>query len=111
MRGIMFKQARNTALAIALAALFCLALAPATARAAGTDADKLAELQQKLEQSLKMIQALNARVQALEADKARGPAADTAATTPPPPEAQRIEAVESKVAQIETANASRRADD
>jgi hypothetical protein len=79
---------------------------PLAAVAANADADKLAQMQQKLDQSLKMIAALTARVQQLESGQARGQV-----SPPPAADAQRLEAVEQKVVQIETTNATRRADE
>lgn len=91
-----------------------LALAPLGVHAAETDADKVAALEKKLDESLKRIDALAARVKELEAKQAGAPARVAGAAQPPaapPAEAARIEAVEQKVAQIETANATRRQDD
>jgi hypothetical protein len=93
--------ARALVLGVALSAA-CL---PAAAEAV-SDA-KLDELQRKLDQSMKMIEALTARVKDLEAH----PAAPTVAAAPVPADTQRIDAVEQKVAQIETANATRTSDD
>lgn len=110
----MFKQIGNTARGLMLGAALLGGGTPAVARAAGSEAEQLAELRQKLDQSLKkldeslkMIAALAARVQELEAVRAPAAATATAAASA---EAQRIETVEIKVAQIETANASRVAD-
>jgi hypothetical protein len=78
---------------------------------------KLDELRQKLEQSLKMIEALNARVKELEAHQAPASVAAaappaTAQPGPPAPEqVQRLQTVEQKVAQLETSNATRQQDD
>jgi hypothetical protein len=69
---------------------------------------KLEEMQKKLDQSMKMIESLAARVKELEAHAANGPVAVAATPAPNP---QRLEAVEQKVAQIETANATRQSDD
>jgi hypothetical protein len=98
-----------------LAAVLCTAL-PGAALGADADADKLAQLQQKLEQSIRMIDALSARVRELESRQAaQSPAAPAARPAEPSPamqaESERIQAVEQKVAQIETANATRRGDD
>ena len=107
----MFKQLGFTVRGLTLALAAVGAIAPVTARGAGSDGQQLAELQQKLEQSLKMIAALMARVQQLEAAKPAPAAAPAAAPAPSvaaaPADAQRIEAVETKVAQMEAANASR----
>lgn len=94
---------------LCLAAL--IGAAPALAHAADTDADTLAALQAKLEQSLKMIDALAARVRELEAKQPQAAPATPAAVATQPAEVARIDAVEQKVAQIETANATRRTDD
>jgi len=104
----MVKHVRKTALALALGAMLGAASMPAAA--AGSDTDRLNELQQKLDQSLKMIEALSNRVRELEA-RQPAVAASAAASAPAPVEAQRLETVEQKVAQIESANASRRGDD
>src|SRR6202171_5128088 len=69
---------------------------------------KLEELQRKLDQSMKMIEALGARVKELEGHASNGPGAAGAAPAPNP---QRLERVEKKIAQIETANATRQSDD
>src|ERR1700675_2453248 len=89
--------------AIVLGVILSTASLPAAADSA-TDA-KLEELQRKLDQSLKMIEALGARVKELEG---HAPNAAGAAAAPDP---QRLEAVELKVSEIETANATRQADD
>ena len=78
------------------------------ALAAGSDADKLAEMQQKLDQSVKMIEALAARVRELEAHQS--PAQQAAAPAKAAP-AERLDSVEQRVQQMEAANASRRGDD
>ena len=113
-----------------------IALAGTPAFAADAPPDTLADMQKKLDQSLQMIQALAARVKELEAGKAAAttaaapaapgapaspgaaPAVSAAAATPaaatPAADAavdQRLQSVEQQVAQIETANATRRSDD
>ena len=108
MRGSNFSRIDTAIRSAVLAAV--VALAPWGAAAAATDADTLAAMQQKLDTSLKMIDALAARVRELEAKQGQPPARGAAAAAPPAG-AARIEAVEQKVAQIETANATRRADD
>src|SRR5450631_774582 len=90
--------------AIALGVVLSTASLPAGADSV-SDA-KLEELQKKLDQSMKMIEALGARVKELEAHTSNG-----AVAAAPAPDPQRLEAVEQKVAQIETANATRQADD
>jgi len=109
---------RVAALAALMAgALPSLALSASTA----TDKDKLIELQKKLDQSIHMIDALAGRVRELEARQAAVAAAPPVAATPAAAPAtaepaaaaadQRISAVEQKVSQIETANATRHSDD
>jgi hypothetical protein len=106
--------------ALALGMVLSAVSAPAMADAA-SDA-KLDQLQQKLEQSVQMIDALNARVKELEAHPAVGtvaaaapaPAATAPAATAPaeaPSDGQRLAVVEQKVAQIESADATRSSDD
>jgi hypothetical protein len=102
----MFKQVRNSICGLAVCAVLAGTGMPLAAVAADTDADRLAQMQQKLDQSLKMIAALTARVQQLENVQARGQA-----SPPPAADAQRLEAVEQKVVQIETTNATRRSDE
>ena len=115
---------------VALCLGLMLTLSPPAFADPASDA-KIEALQKKLDHSLKLIEALTARVKELEqqqAAQARAtansnpsavarntpPAAPAAATPAPAPAAQdqqRIEAVEQKVAQIETANATRQQDD
>ncbi len=95
-----------SARAMALGVALSTASLPAAADSV-SDA-KLEELQKKLDQSMKMIEALGARVKELEGHASMGPVAAGAAPAPNP---QRLEAVEQKVAQIETANATRQSDD
>jgi hypothetical protein len=92
--------------------------------ASDTDA-KLDELQKTLDKSMKMIDALNTRVKELEARVAEGTVAAAPQTTAPvapnaaaaaavgaaPSVDDRLETVEQKVTQIETANATRQSDD
>jgi hypothetical protein len=94
--------------AIALGVVLSTASLPAAADSV-SDA-KLEELQKKLDQSMKMIEALGARVKELEGHTSNGTVAAGAAPAPAP-DTQRLEAVEQKVAQIETANATRQSDD
>jgi hypothetical protein len=100
----MLNKLFNSARAIALGIALSTASLPAVADSA-SDA-KIDELQRKLDQSIKMIEALGARVKELE-----GHAAPAAVAAAPAPSPQRLEAVEQKVAQIETANATRQTDD
>jgi hypothetical protein len=95
-----------SARAMALGVVLSTASLPAAADSV-SDA-KLEELQRKLDQSMKMIEALGARVKELEGHASNGPVAAGAAPAPGP---QRLEAVEAKVAQMETANATRQSDD
>ncbi|MEA3110086.1 MAG: hypothetical protein QOI88_4691 [Gammaproteobacteria bacterium] len=92
--------------AIALGVILSAASLPAAADSA-SDA-KLEELQHKLDQSMKMIEALGARVKELEGHATSGPVAAAAA---PAADAQRLAAVEQQVVQIETVNATRQSDD
>jgi hypothetical protein len=104
-----------TSLTTPLRALaLCAALCAATpALGAEADADRLAAMQRQLDQSLKMIEALSARVRELEAHQpgaaqvAAAPAAAPAAAT----RDARLETVEQRVQQIETANAARHGDE
>jgi hypothetical protein len=95
-----------SARAIAIGVALSTASLPAAADSV-SDA-KLEELQRKLDQSMKMIEALGARVKELEG---HGSNATVAAAAAPAPSPQRLEAVEQKVAQMETANATRQSDD
>src|SRR5580700_7772189 len=96
-------SARALALGVALSTASLPAVADSVSDA------KLEELQRKLDQSLKMIEALGTRVKELEGHASNGAVAAGAASVPAPapaPDPQRLEAVEKKVAQIETANAT-----
>jgi hypothetical protein len=97
-----------SARAMALGVALITASLPAAADSV-SDA-KLEELQKKLDQSMKMIEALGARVKELEGHASNGAVAAGAAPAPTA-DPQRLEAVEHKVAQIETANATRQSDD
>ncbi len=79
------------------------------ALAAGSDGDKLAEMQRKLDQSIQMIEALSARVRELEAHQA--PAKQAGAAPATPAGVERLDSVEQRVQQMEAANANRHADD
>ncbi|HXA35418.1 MAG TPA: hypothetical protein VNW26_03720 [Steroidobacteraceae bacterium] len=103
--------------ALCLCAVLAAAL-PAVAVGEESSADAIKTLQQKLDQSLKMIEALAARVKELETKQAATPPGGAA----PPPAAvaqaeraasdsARLQAVEQQVSQIETANAARQGDD
>jgi len=103
--------------AIFLAGLMA-ACVPCDARADSAVSDTVRLLQERLDQSIKMIDALAARVQELEARQAATtaapPVATVAASEAPPPaatETARLQAVEQQVIQIETANAARQSDD
>ena len=109
MRGSSLSRVDTAIRSVVLGAI--VALAPLGA-AAATDADTLAAMQKKLDTSLKMIDALAARVRELEAKQAQASAGGAApAAASAPADAARVLAVEQKVEQIETANATRRADD
>jgi len=106
----------------ALALGLALSAASLPASADPVSDAKLDQLQQKLDRSLQMIEALSNRVKELETHPgastaavapAAAPAAAVAAAGTPAPslEAQRLDAVEQKVDQIETANATRQTDD
>ncbi len=106
MRGPIYTLSRRL---LALALLLTLWLPTiATAAAAASDADRITELEQELQQSLRLIAELTTRVQQLEGAKAQeqGQARPGA-----PSGGGRLDAVESKVAQIESASAARRGDD
>jgi len=117
MRDTMLIHTARAARGIGLAMLLVIGI-PSLARA--DDADRIAQLQKQLDQSIKMIDQLAARVRDLEAKQAgAAPTATAAAAAPAAPAAgaaapadvARIDAVEQKIAQIETANATRRPDD
>ena len=97
--------------ALALGFVLTVGMAP-VASAGSTDTDRIAELQQRLEQSLKLITELTARVQHLEAGQASAalPATGPPAVVPPT-DPQRLTTVEAKIAEIESASARRLADD
>lgn len=102
---------------------FAIALATANWAAAAdqTDAARIEQLRKELDQSLKMIEALSARVKELEQRQQSAPAnlaaaappaaAQTPATATASANEQRLQSVEQKVTQIETANATRQQDD
>ena len=101
--------------AICLAAVLATGL-PALALADDANPDTVKALQQRLEQSIKMIDALAARVKELEAKQAVAPASAPGAVPvvagdAQPAEAARLQAVEQKVNQMETSNAARSSDD
>ena len=73
----MLKTIKTPLLALVVGAALAGTAAPVFA--AGTDADKLQELQQKLDKSLQMIEALSARVRDLEAQKPVAPSTAVAA--------------------------------
>ena len=76
--------------------------------AATADADAVAALQQKLDQSIKMIEALTERVKELEARQGASPPAGAPAAAAATQ--QQVAEVEQRVQQIETANAGRQQD-
>ena len=97
--------------AICLAAVLAAGV-PGVAAADDANADTVKLLQQRLEQSIKMIDALAARVKELEAKQGpASPAPTVAAAAAAPAEATRLQAVEQKINQIETSNAARSGDD
>jgi hypothetical protein len=107
----MRKSLPQHAISLGLAAVLGAGL-PSAALAGATETERLNQLQQKLEQSLKMIDALSSRVHELEAkESATAAAVAQKPAAPSVDETQRIESVEQKVAQIETANASHRIDE
>ena len=89
--------------------------------AADSTPDELAQMRKKLEDSIQMMQALAARVRELEASQAHTagqapsvPPAKSASTVQGPTatvDAARLDAVEQKVTEMETANATHRSDD
>ena len=95
---------------------FLAAGVPSVILAAEATPDTI-ELHKELSQSIKMIDALAARVKELEAKLAAPPPAvvvapPVAAAPPPAPvDAARLQAVEQQINQIETANAARQGDD
>jgi len=88
-----------------------VALLPVRPAAAADESAALAEMQRKLDQSLKAIAALTERVHELEAKQATSVAAAPAATGTSAPDTARLEAAEQKLEQIEKANANRNTDD
>jgi peptidoglycan hydrolase-like protein with peptidoglycan-binding domain len=103
-------SARALALGVALSAVSLPALADSSSDA------KLEAMQQKLDQSIKMIEALSARVKELETRPANSSVAAAGPSTVAPgsasaAEEQRLQTVEQKVAQIETSDATRQTDD
>ncbi len=97
--------------ALCLGATLAVGLA-STAMATEPTAETVKSLEQKLDQSLKMIDALAARVKELEAKQGQAAAQAAPAAAPAAAVAdERLQSVEQKVAQIETANAARRGDD
>jgi hypothetical protein len=84
---------------------------PTPVRAGAAEDARIAELQQRLDESLRLIADLSMRVRQLEQAKATDVAAAAPVTPARDANPNRLEAVEAKVAQIESASASRRADD
>src|ERR1700726_1946321 len=117
MRGFMTRSTPRIGRAICLGALLAASVPSLTlADDASTDTVKL---QRRLEESIKMIDALAARVKELESKqaaaspvRAAAPAEVAAAQVQPASsEAARLQAVEQQMNQIETANAARQGDD
>ena len=79
-------------------AVVILNLILGAASAQQADANRIDQLEQKLEQSLKVIEQLNQRVQELENGRPAGKPA--AAESAPPAQAERLEAVEQKVTDL-----------
>src|ERR1700675_4474933 len=103
MRGFMTRSTPRIGRAICLGALLAASVPSLTlADDASTDTVKL---QRQLEQSIKMIDALAARVKELESKQA------AAEVQPASSQAARLQAVEQQMNQIETANAARQGDD
>ena len=108
----------RNARAFCLGAMLAAGL-PAVAVGEEASAEAVKTLQQKLEQSIKLIEALAARVKELEskqaatlAGSAAAPSAAAAAPVQPAAsDAARLQAVEQQINQIETANAARQGDD
>ena len=106
---------------VSRAVALCLAIStmPTPALAGDTPDARVEELEHRLDQSLKLIDALSARVQQLEAAAKATPSAATtavpaaAAGTAPALAAveQKVDTVEQRVAAIETADASRHSED
>jgi hypothetical protein len=107
-RGRVIKRLGGGMFGLVLAVAGCGAIAPLTARGESSESKQLTELQQKLDQSLKLIEALTQRVKQLEA--AQSASAPAAAGAAAPTDAQRIETVENRVMQIEATNAGRSGD-
>jgi hypothetical protein len=119
------KLVRHPGGAVLLLGCALLALPP-RAWSASSQADAMAEMQKKLDQSMQAIQALTKRVSELESQLAAGKTGTAAsATTPPAPapaaapaapvqpvvDNSRLEAAEQKLEQLERENASRSSDD
>src|SRR3984957_13232956 len=116
MRGFMIRSIRRNGRALCLGTLLAAGV-PSAIWAAEASPDTVT-LHKELEQSIKMIDALAARVKELESKLASIPAAApaapppvAAAPVPPPVDAARLQAVEQQINQIETANAARQGDD
>jgi hypothetical protein len=111
MRGTMSILIHRNVRAFCLAVLLAAGV-PGIAAADQPSAEDVKALQQKLDQSIKMIEALTARVKQLEDERAASTtAAAVAPAQPVAAESQRLQAVEQQVNQIETANAARQGDD
>src|SRR4030081_315938 len=108
MRGTMFTLIRLNAWAFCVGTVLAGSV-PSIAAADAASSDSIKLLQQKLDQSIKMIDALAARVKELEAKQAAMSA--SASPQPAPAEESRLHAVEQQISQIEIANAARQSDD
>ncbi len=105
------RPSRLGAMALPLVMAILVALLPARPAAAADESAALAEMQRKLDQSLKAIAALTERVHELEAKQVTSVAAAPAAPGTSTPDTARLEAAEQKLEQIEQANANRNSDD
>lgn len=113
----MFTLIHRNARAFCLGAILAAGL-PAVSLADDASADAIKSLEQKLDRSMKMIEALASRVKELEAKQAATPAASAAPPAaavaqaqPAASDAERLQAVEQQIEQIETSNAARQGDD
>jgi hypothetical protein len=120
MREIMFTKFSIRLQALVLGAF--MAAVSFSGVAAESTPDELAQMRKKLEESIQMMQALAARVRELEASQAHTagqapsvPVATSASAVQGPAtaavDATRLDAVEQKITEIETTNATHRSDD
>jgi hypothetical protein len=120
MREIMFTKFSIRLQALVMGAF--MGIVSLSSVAADSTPDELAQMRKKLEDSIQMMQALAARVRELEASQSHTagqapsvPDAKSASTVQGPQpaavDATRLDAVEQKITEIETANATHRSDD